>query len=149
VSGANAFAELASARGLTSADGFQPGAVTPLLAVGGRLEHAYSGELIPGVPGVIAHLASALTFNVVFAALPESRPFVPRLVCERNGRSTDTTHYGFEVRTAKVWTESTKLNERFKVTTSPFQDPNGGRQTSVRIGARAGHGRRSVSGPGR
>ena len=37
---------------------------------------------------------------------------------------TDTTHYGFEVRSTRQWTESAKLNERFKVTTSPFQDEN-------------------------
>ena len=53
---------------------------------------------------------------------------MPRLGCERRGRITDDTHYGFEVRNSRLWTESEKLNERFKVTVSPFQDDNWLRQ---------------------
>ena len=40
-------------------------------------------------------------FNVVFARIEESQPFVPRLMCERLGRWTDTSHYGFEVRNTR------------------------------------------------
>ena len=53
---------------------------------------------------------------------------MPRLICERKGRITDDTHYGFEVRNSRLWTESEKLNQRFKVTVSPFQDDNWLRQ---------------------
>ena len=56
---------------------------------------------------------------------------MPRLICERKGRITDDTHYGFEVRNSRLWTESEKLNERFKVTVSPFQDDNWLRQLFV------------------
>jgi hypothetical protein len=119
-----AYESFAKARGLVAADGFAPGPVTPLLAKGGRLGSSYSGQLTEGVPGMIARYEAALTFNVVYAPVLESRAFIPRLVCERKGRVTDTTQYGFEIRSSRVWTESVRLNERFKVTTSPFQDDN-------------------------
>ena len=129
----DSYAGLAAARGMESADGFWPGPVTPLLVKGGSFSPALRGELIDGVEGVIARdhyrtEGGAFTFNVVFARLPESQPFVPRLFCIRPGRWTDTTHYGFEIRNSRLWTESEALNERFKVTVSPFQDDNWLRQ---------------------
>jgi hypothetical protein len=115
----DSYRDFGEARRLASADGFFPGPVTPLLAKGGEFGPALRGVLV------------GFTFNVVFALLPESQPFVPRLVCERKGRLTDTTHYGFEVRNSRLWTESEVLNERFKVTVSPFQDDNWLRQLFV------------------
>ena len=54
---------------------------------------------------------------------------MPRLFCIRNGRSTrDDEFYGFGARHSKLWTESTVLNQRYTVSTSPFQDPNWMRQ---------------------
>jgi hypothetical protein len=120
---------LAAARGLAPAEGFWPGPVTPLLAKGGVFDPALRGPLLDGVEGVIARdRYEGFTFNVVYALVPESQPFVPRLICERKGRWTDTTHYGFEVRNSRLWTESEVLNQRFKVTVSPFQDDNWLRQ---------------------
>jgi hypothetical protein len=124
-----AYRSLAETRGLHAADGFSPGPVTPLLAKGGRLAPALRGKLAPALEGVIArHDYGRFTFQVVFARIPESQVFVPRLQCERRGRITDDTHYGFELRNSRVWTESVLLNERFKVTVSPFQDENWLRQ---------------------
>jgi hypothetical protein len=123
------YREFAGARGLTGADGFWPGPVTPLLAKGGEFKPALRGGLVDGIEAVIARdhyrtEGGGFTFNVVYAQIPESQPFVPRLICERKGRWTDTSHYGFEVRSSRLWTESEVLNERFKVNVSPFQDDN-------------------------
>jgi hypothetical protein len=113
-------------------DGFWPGVVTPLLTKGGRFEPALRGPLLDGIEAVIGHYAyGRFDYNVVFAQIPESQPFVPRLICERRGRITDDTHYGFEVRSSRLWTESEKLNSRFKVTVSPFQDDNWLRQLFI------------------
>jgi hypothetical protein len=118
-----------ASRSLDPVDGFNPGAVTPLLTKGGTLRPALRGPLAAGAEGVIASYSyGRFTYNVVFAQLPESQPFVPRLQCERHGRITDDTHYGFEIRNARLWTESEVLNQRFKVTVSPFQDSNWLRQ---------------------
>lgn len=126
------YAELASRRGLAPATHAHPGAVTPLLTKGGSFDEALQGPLSDGVDGVVARYEyGRFAYNVVFARLPESRQFVPRLQCERRGRITDDTHYGFEVRSSRLWTESEKLNERFKVTVSPFQDDNWLRQLFV------------------
>jgi hypothetical protein len=119
----------ASSHGLGREDGFQPGPVTPLLTKGGQLSPAYAGTLTAGVNGVIARYEyGRFTYNVVFAQIPASQPFVPRLSCDRLGRITDDTQYGFEIRNSRLWTESEKLNGRFKVTVSPFQDDNWLRQ---------------------
>jgi hypothetical protein len=128
----DSYRAFAAERGLAPAEGFAPGPVTPLLVKGGQLDPALRGPLVDGIDGVIArdHYAG-FTFNVVFAQLPESQPFVPRLICERKGRWTDTTHYGFEVRSSRLWTESEALNARFKVTVSPFQDDNWLRQLFI------------------
>ena len=118
--------------GLTPADGFWPGAVTPLLTKGGQLRPAFGGTLTQGIEAVIAYYEyGRFGYNVVFASIPESQPFMPRLGCDRRGRITDDTHYGFEVRSSRLWTESEKLNERFKVTVSPFQDDNRLRQLFI------------------
>jgi hypothetical protein len=128
----DSYRAVAAARGLAPVEGFWPGPVTPLLAKGGQLEPALRGPLLDGVDGVIARdRYEGFTFNVVYAEIRESQPFVPRLICERKGRWTDTTHYGFEVRNSRLWTESEALNQRFKVTVSPFQDDNWLRQLFV------------------
>jgi hypothetical protein len=132
----DSYRAFASARGLEPTDGYFPGPVTPLLAKGGEFDPALRGALVDGVEAVIARdhyrtEGGGFTFNVVFASIRESQPFVPRLICERKGRWTDTTHYGFEIRNSRLWTESEVLNERFKVTVSPFQDDNWLRQLFV------------------
>jgi hypothetical protein len=128
----DSYRAFASAQHLAPIAGFAPGPVTPLLAKGGRLDPALRGPLLDGIEGVIARdRYEGFTFNVVYAEIPESQPFVPRLICERKGRWTDTTHYGFEVRNSRLWTESEALNGRFKVTVSPFQDDNWLRQLFV------------------
>ena len=128
----SSYEAFAPAHGLTPAGDFRPGPVTPLLTKGGALRPAYEGQLIQGVPGVIARYEyGRFEYNVVFARIPESQPFVPRLGCDRKGRITDDVHYGFEIRNSRLWTESERLNERFKVTVSPFQDDNWLRQLFV------------------
>ena len=128
----SSYGSFAQAHGLAPTQGFQPGPVTPLLTKGGRLSPAFGGQLSPGVEGVIARYEyGRFTYNVVFAQIPESQPFVPRLSCDRLGRITDDTQYGFEIRSSRLWTESEKLNGRFKVTVSPFQDDNWLRQLFV------------------
>jgi len=124
-----AYEEFAATKRLAPAGGFWPGPVTPLLTKGGRLDPAVRGDVVPGVEAVIAgYRYGRFAYNDVFARVPESQPFVPRLQCERHGRITDDTHYGFEIRNSRLWTESEVLNERFKVTVSPFQDENWLRQ---------------------
>lgn len=118
--------------GMQGADGFWPAGVTPLLTKGGRFDPALRGPLSDGIEAVIGHYSyGRFEYNVVFAQIPQSQPFVPRLSCDRKGRNTDDVHYGFEVRSSRLWTESEKLNERFKVTVSPFQDDNWLRQLFV------------------
>ena len=131
------YAAFAGTAGLDAVTGFQPGAVTPLLAKGGSLRPAASGELAPELTGTIARFRYAgeggagFTYNVVYAEIPESQGFVPRLQCERKGRVTDTVHYGFELRSSRLWTESEALNERYRVSVSPFQDDNWLRQLFI------------------
>ena len=117
---------------LRPAEGFAPGPVTPLLAMGGGFSQALRGPLTEDVEGVVGvYSYGRFTYNAVFARIPESQPFVPRLSCERLGRHTSDTQYGFELRNSRLWTESEKLNRRFKVTVSPFQDDNWLRQLFV------------------
>ena len=67
--------------------------------------------------------------DVALAEVPAATAFAPRVFCIRRGRSTrDDEFYGFETRHSKLWTESTALNERYEVATSPYQDPNWLRQ---------------------
>lgn len=112
------------------------GQLTPLLVEstsGGQLAPAARGQLPSGVEIVVGHLAykrnKTFRFNVALAQVPSSTAFVPRLFCVRQGRSTrDDEFYGFGARHSKLWTESAKLNERYTVSTGPYQDPNWMRQ---------------------
>lgn len=125
-----AYQELAVARGLEALPSHDPGPLTPLLAEaeGAPLRPALRGSLGEGVNGLVGHLAykrnKTFRFNVAIAEVPAATAFAPRVFCIRRGRSTrDDEFYGFEARHSKLWTESTVLNERYAVTTSPYQDP--------------------------
>jgi hypothetical protein len=122
--------ELAAGHGLEALPGFDPGPLTPLLteANGAPLQPALRGDLGAGVAGLVGHLAykrnKTFRFNVALTEVPAATAFAPRVFCIRRGRSTrDDEFYGFEARHSKLWTESTALNERYAVTTSPYQDP--------------------------
>jgi hypothetical protein len=130
-----AYAELAAERGLEQLPGLDPGQLTPLLveAKGAGLRPALRGALGEGVSGMVGQLAykrnKTFRFQVALTEVPAATAFAPRVFCIRRGRSTrDDEFYGFEARHSKLWTESTALNERFEVSTSPFQDPNWLRQ---------------------
>lgn len=132
---ARAYAELAAARGLEQLPGASPGPLTPLLveAKGQGLQPALRGALGDGVSGVVGQLAyrrnKTFRFQVALTEVPAATAFAPRVFCIRRGRNTrDDEFYGFEARHSKLWTESTALNERYEVSTSPFQDPNWLRQ---------------------
>jgi hypothetical protein len=131
----SAYGELAAARGLEQLPGFDPGPLTPLLVEGSGapLRPALRGQLGQGVAGVVGQLAyrrnKTFGFQVALAEVPAATAFAPRVFCIRRGRSTrDDEFYGFEARHSKLWTESTALNERYEVATSPYQDPNWLRQ---------------------
>jgi hypothetical protein len=130
----SAYAALAGERGLEPPAALAAGPLTPLLVESG------DGALAPALRGsfgaaelVLGHLAyrrnKTFHFDVALASVPASTAFVPRLFCIRQGRRTrDDEFYGFEARESKLWTESLALNERYEVSTSPFQDPNWLRQ---------------------
>ena len=131
----SSYGELAAARGLEQLPAADPGPLTPLLveAGGAPLQPALRGELGEGVTGTVGHLAykrnKTFRFNVALAEVPAATAFAPRVFCIRRGRGTrDDEFYGFEARHSKLWTESTALNERYAVSTSPYQDPNWLRQ---------------------
>jgi len=126
----SSYAELAAARGFEQLSAVAPGPLTPLLveAGGSPLQPALRGELGAGVTGVVGYLAykrnKTFRFNVALTEVPAATAFAPRVFCIRRGRSTrDDEFYGFEARHSKLWTESTALNERYAVSTSPYQDP--------------------------
>ncbi|MFL5872394.1 MAG: hypothetical protein ACJ75T_02830 [Solirubrobacterales bacterium] len=132
---AAAYAELAADRGLEQLPGFDPGPLTPLLveAAGAGLRPALRGALGEAVAGTVGQLAyrrnKTFRFQVALTEVPAATAFAPRVFCIRRGRSTrDDEFYGFEARHSKLWTESTALNERYTISTSPFQDPNWLRQ---------------------
>jgi hypothetical protein len=103
--------------------------LTPLLTRGSTLSPAYSGGLTDTTDGVIGPFAyERFRYNAVFARIPASQAFVPRLSCDRKGRNVSDVHYGFEIRSSRLWTESIRLNDRFEVKVSPFQDDNWLRQ---------------------
>ena len=83
-----------------------------------------------GVVGQLAYKRNkTFRFSVALTEVPGSTEYAPRLFCIRRGRSTrDDEFYGFEARYTKLWTESTALNERYEVSSSPYQDPNWMRQ---------------------
>ena len=128
------FSQYAAAHGLAFDQQVATGPLTPLLVRGGGLAPAVKGPLADGPLGYLGRLAyrdeggTAHHYNAGLTEIPESLELVPRLECVRKGRLTSNTHYGFEIRTSRLWTESVALNERYKVTTSPWQDPNWMRQ---------------------
>lgn len=125
------FSSFAAERRLQLLPAVDIGLLTPLLAestAGGQLAPAARGLIAGEVEGVVGHLAykrnRTFRFNVALVQVPNSTPLVPRLFCVRQGRSTrDDEFYGFGARYSKLWTESTKLNERYTISTSPYQDP--------------------------
>jgi hypothetical protein len=130
-----AYSSFAADRGLELVDGFAAGPLTPLLVEsgGGRLAPAARGKIGAEVEGVVGHLAytrnKTFRFNVALTQVPASTAFAPRLFCIHAGRVTrDDEFYGFEARDSKLWTESIALNERYRIASSPFQDPNWLRQ---------------------
>jgi hypothetical protein len=129
------YAAFATERGLEPVPALELGALTPLLVESKhcRLGPAARGRLAGEVEGVVGHLAytrnKSFRFNVALVEVHGSTPFAPRLFCIRQGRSTrDDEFYGFEARHSKLWTESEKLNQRYTVSTGPYQDPNWMRQ---------------------
>ena len=130
-----AYSSFAAERGLESVPSLAVGPLTPLLVESGsaQLAPVARGRLRDEVDGVIGQFAytrnKTFRFNVALVEVAASTAFVPRLFCVRQGRSTrDDEFYGFEARHSKLWTESTALNERYTITTSPYQDPNWMRQ---------------------
>jgi hypothetical protein len=130
----SAYARLAEERGLQQLGTVPAEPLTPLLveSTSGAIAPAVSGSF-DGVGLLLGQLAytrnKTFRFNVALAEVHGSTSLVPRLFCIRNGRSTrDDEFYGFEARYSKLWTESTVLNERYAVSTSPYQDPNWMRQ---------------------
>jgi hypothetical protein len=129
------YSAFAAERGLEPLSALGLGALTPLLVESKhcRVEPAARGRLGAQLDGVVGHLAytrnRTFRFNVALVEVPSSTPLVPRLFCIRRGRSTrDDEFYGFEARHSKLWTESAALNQRYTVSTSPYQDPNWMRQ---------------------
>ena len=125
----SAYGRLAEERGLQPLGTVPAEPLTPLLveSTSGALSPAVRGDF-DGVGVLIGQLAykrnKTFRFNVALASVPASTAFVPRLFCIRRGRRTrDDEFYGFEARDSKLWTESIALNERYAVSTSPFQDP--------------------------
>ncbi|MDX6622549.1 MAG: hypothetical protein QOE75_481 [Solirubrobacterales bacterium] len=125
------FSAFAAERRLQLLPAVDVGLLTPLLVEstsGGQLAPAARGLFAGEVEGVVGHLAykrnKTFRFNVALAQVPNSTQFVPRLFCIRQGRSTrDDEFYGFGARYSKLWTESTELNERYTISTGPYQDP--------------------------
>ena len=129
------FSAFAAARGLEPVPTLGLGALTPLLVESKhcQVSPAARGRLGGEVEGTVGHLAytrnKTFRFNVALVEIPTSTALVPRLFCVRSGRRTrDDEFYGFEARHSKLWTESTALNERYTISTSPYQDPNWMRQ---------------------
>ena len=129
------YAAFAAGRGLEPLPALGLGALTPLLVESKhcQVSPAARGRLGGEVDGIVGHLAytrnKTFRFNVALVEVHNSTALVPRLFCIRNGRSTrDDEFYGFEARHSKLWTESTALNQRYTISTSPFQDPNWMRQ---------------------
>jgi hypothetical protein len=129
------YSAFAAAHGLEPVPALGLGGLTPLLIESKhcQVEPAARGRLGGEVVGVVGHLSytrnKTFRFNVALVEIPAATAFAPRLFCIRQGRSTrDDEFYGFEARHSKLWTESTALNERYTISTSPYQDPNWMRQ---------------------
>jgi hypothetical protein len=129
------YSSFAKAHGLAALEAISAGPLTPLLVESKhcQIEPGARGRLPGDLDGVVGHLAyqrnKKFRFTVALTELPGSTLFAPRVFCVRRGRSTrDDEFYGFEARHSKLWTESIALNERYTVSTSPFQDQNWLRQ---------------------
>ena len=129
------YSALAAERGMQLVGRVSAGRLTPLLVESKHceIEPAVRGRLSAEVEGTAGQLSytrnKTFRFNVALAEVSGSTEFAPRVFCIRRGRSTrDDEFYGFEARHSKLWTESVKLNERYAVSTSPFQDENWLRQ---------------------
>ena len=129
------YADFAAARGLDPVPTLALGALTPLLVESKhcQVSPAARGRLGGETDGIVGHLAytrnKTFRFNVALAEIAAATAYAPRLFCIRKGRSTrDDEFYGFEARHSKLWTESTVLNQRYVISTSPYQDPNWMRQ---------------------
>ena len=129
------YSTFAAERGLEPLPGFAAGPLTPLLVESGngRIAPAARGRLGEGVEATVGHHPytrnNTVRFTVALTEVAAATAFAPRLFCIRRGRHTrDDEFYGLEARDSKLWTESTALNERFAVTTSPFQDQSWLRQ---------------------
>ena len=123
------YREFAEGNGLSYLDTAPTEPLTPLLSFGSGLEPALRGTLPGGAEGIAGRFSYArFSFNLALTEVPESTPFAPRVLCIHKGRDLSDTKYGFEVRTGRLWTESIKLNDRYEVTVSPFQDDNWLRQ---------------------
>src|SRR3982751_3316304 len=125
------FSAFAAERGLEPLPALGLGALTPLLVESKhcQVSPAARGRPSGEVDGVVGHLAysrnKTFRFNVALVEVHGSAALAPRLFCIRRGRSPrDDEFYGFEARQSKLWTESTALNERYAISTSPYQDPN-------------------------
>jgi hypothetical protein len=129
------YAAFAADRGLEPLPALGLGALTPLLVESKhcQVSPAARGRIAGAVDGIVGHLSytrnKTFRFNVALVEVHGSTALVPRLFCIRSGRSTrDDEFYGFEARHSKLWTESTALNQRYTISTSPYQDPNWMRQ---------------------
>lgn len=129
------YSDFAAARGLESVERREVGRVTPLLVESREPElgPVVRGRLPGGIEGMVGHLAyrrgGTYRFNLALTSVPESAAFVPRLFCTRRHRLTrDGEWDGSEVRSSKLWTESTSLTKRYEVSASPYQDQNWLRQ---------------------
>lgn len=129
------FSAFAAERGLEPVPALGLGGLTPLLVESKhcQVSPAARGRLGGETDGIVGHLAytrnKTFRFNLALVEVHGSTSLAPRLFCIRNGRSTrDDEFYGFEARHSKLWTESTVLNDRYTVSTSPHQDPNWMRQ---------------------
>ena len=124
-----AYASFAAEHGLEPLPGFAAGGLTPLLVESGdgAVSPAFRGRFGEAevVVGQLAYTRNkTFRFQVALTEVPAATAFAPRVFCIRRGRSTrDDEFYGFEARDSKIWTESIALNERYVVSSSPFQDP--------------------------
>ncbi len=128
----DAYAEFAEQHGLAHSETLPTEPLTPLLTYGSGLGPAMKGRLPNGPEASVGRFSyGRFTFNLAVTEAPESTAFAPRVLCINKGRSVSDTHYGFEVRTGRLWTESEKLNQRYEVTISPYQDDNWIRQLFI------------------
>jgi hypothetical protein len=132
-----AFEEFADSRSLRLIPAQPSEPLTPLLAhaAGAPLDPAAAGPLIDGLEatiGVIHYSGGAavdaesdeeFAFTLVITRVPESQVMIPRLFCNCHGQHSGHHGYGLELDDEAVWTESVALEGRYRVTTSPYQDP--------------------------